>query len=453
MNILKMTILVLGLITISGCKKFLDKKSDAKLIVPSTITDLQGILDDAASMNLMRTPSYGESESDDFFLLQTTLSGFNQTLRDVYSWKKVDYRFGNDWSDAYLPIYNANLCLELLADIPRNDQNAKQWDNIKGSCLFFRSYYFYSLTTTFGLAYNASTSDKDLGVVLRQSSDFNIKSERATVKQCLERVLLDAEQSLQLLPDFADNTLRPSRVAAMALISRVNLYMGNYDKAFKYADDCLNLKSALMDYNSDPDILGLDLNIPFKKFNKETIFYAELNFGFSIHSTTRAKIDTILYGSYTTNDLRKRAYFRPNGLYQQFKGSYSSSSSTFFCGFATDEMYLNRAEARAALGDVDLAMADLNTLLKKRWKNTVVYIPITAIDKADALKKIKEERRKELIMRNIRWADLKRYNVSGANITLKRKINNDVFVLEPNSPFYALPLPIDIIEQTGMPQN
>lgn len=445
-------LILVGMNILSGCDKYLEKKSDAKLIVPKTVDDLQGMLDDGATMNLMRTPSYGESEADDFFLLPTTLNGFNQTLRDVYLWKSIDYRFGNDWSDAYLPVYNSNLCLEILPTIPRDDLNSKQWDNIKGSALFFRSYYFYCLTTTFGLAYNPATSERDLGIVLRLSSDFNIKSERATVKKCLDKVISDAEESLLLLPNVGENTLRPSRAAAFALLSRVKLYMGDYAAAFKYADECLKIKSSLIDYNSDTDLLGIDLNVPFKRFNKETIFYTELNFGFSIHSTSRGKIDTLLYNSYSADDLRKKAFFRPNGQYQQFKGSYASSSTTFFSGLATDETILNRAEANAYLGNIEAALTDLNLLRKKRWKNSVPFIPTTAIGKVDALSKVREERRKELLMRNIRWADIKRYNVEGAGITLKRALNGVIYSLEPNSKFYALPLPTDIIEQ-GLQQN
>ena len=444
--------MLIGMLVFWSCNRYLEKKSDAKLIVPESITDLQGMLDDAATMNLMRTPSYGESAADDFFLLPATLNGFNQTLRDVYLWRAVDYRFGNDWSDAYLPIYNTNLCLELLLKIPRDESNAKQWDNIKGSALFFRSYYFYCLTTTFGLAYNPATSDNDPGIVLRLSSDFNVKSQRATVKKCLDRITSDTEEALLLLPGIGDNTMRPSKAAAYALLSRVKLYMGDYNAAYMYADQCLKIKSSLMDYNSDPDILGLDLNVPFKKFNKETIFYAELNFGFSIHSTSRGKIDTLLYSSYSNDDLRKKAFFRANGQYQQFKGSYASSTGTFFSGFATDEIYLNRAEAAAALGNIEGALADLNALRKKRWKNAASYIPLTAVDKSEALAKVREERRKELLMRNIRWADIKRFNREGAGITLKRIYNGVVYTLDPNSRFYALPLPTDIVEQ-GLQQN
>lgn len=444
---------MLPIITLFSCKKYLDTKSDAKLVVPGTISDLQGIMDDATVMNLARTPSYGENSCDDFFLPKANYDAVAESMQDVYRWKKRPYRYPNDWSLGYLPVYNSNLCLDLLSDIARTEKNAKDWDNVKGSALFFRSYYFFMLTVNFGLGYDPATSSADPGIILRLSSDFNVKSDRATVKACLDRVISDTQESISLLPETPLNQFRPSKAAAFALLSRVYLYMNDLEAAANYADKCLKIKSQLMDFNSDSDVIGLDQNIPFKRFNKETIFYTEMYSGFGLLNTTRAKIDTGLYASYSVNDLRKRAFFRANGIYQQFKGSYSSSSTTFFSGFATDELYLVRAEGRAWTGNLSGAMDDLNLVLKSRWKNTVSYIPVTAINIQDALAKIRVERRKELLMRNIRWGDIKRLNKIGAGIILKRLVNNQVSELLPNDPFYALPLPDDIVEEAGIKQN
>ncbi|WP_316849668.1 RagB/SusD family nutrient uptake outer membrane protein [Pedobacter agri] len=444
---------MLCVLAISGCKKYLDVKSDAKLVVPSTISDLQGILDDASSMNLVRTPSYGDNSADDYFLPKANYDAVSVNMQAVYKRQRREYRYANDWSVSYLPIYNANLCLEILDEIERTPLNGREWDNVKGSGLFFRSYYIYLMTVNYGLAYDPATSANDLGVVLRLNSDFNVPSQRSSVEDCLERAISDTQASLNFLPETPLNQLRPSKAAGYALLARIYLYMNDYVNATRYADECLRIRSQLMDFNNDSDIIGLDQNIPFRRFNKETIFYTEMYSGFGMLNTTRAKIDTNLYASYSVNDLRRRAYFRANGLYQQFKGSYSSSSTTFFSGFATDELYLIRAEGRAYMGNLSGAMEDLNLLLKSRWRNTVPYVPVGAANVRDALTRIRIERRKELLMRNLRWADIKRLNKDGENIVLRRNIEGQVFDLLPNDPFYALPLPDDIIQQTGMQQN
>jgi len=437
----------------TSCKNFLSLKSDSKLLVPKTLSDIQGILDDAGQMNIGKTPSFGEASADDIYIPTSNLNSYSEVARDIYAWRKVDYRYPNDWSNAYLPIYNANFCLELLDELPRDEGNAKGWDNAKGSALFFRSFYFFLLTMQFGHGYNASTSNIDPGIVLRMTSDFNVRSVRSTVSECLQRALADATEAASLLPETPVSAVRPSKAAAYAQLSRIYLYMRNYSAALGYADKCLKIKADLMDYNNDTDVLGLDLAVTFRKFNKETIFYTEMGTGFGLHTPSLSRIDTNLYASYVVNDLRRRAFFKVNASYQQFKGSYSSSASTLFSGIATDELYLTRSECRAMEGDLEGAMSDLNFLLKKRWKNTVTYVPLIAMDKADALRKIRLERRKELLMRNLRWSDLKRYNLEGAEITLERNIGAMKYFLPPNSSYYALPLPTDIIEETGMAQN
>jgi len=97
-------------------------------------------------------------------------------------------------------------------------------------------------------------------------------------------------------------------------------------------------------------------------------------------------------------------------------------------------------------------MATLNKLLITRWK-TGTFIPFTANNSQEALSTILKERRKELLMRDLRWQDIKRLNKEGANISIKRIIDSKTYELPPNSSKFALPLPAYIIKMTGMPQN
>ncbi|HEY0177744.1 MAG TPA: RagB/SusD family nutrient uptake outer membrane protein, partial [Pedobacter sp.] len=69
------------------------------------------------------------------------------------------------------------------------------------------------------------------------------------------------------------------------------------------------------------------------------------------------------------------------------------------------------------------------------------------------LRIVLQERRKELIMRGIRWMDIKRLNKEGANITLTRKLNGNVYTLPANDLRFALPIPDDVIAFSGMKQN
>ena len=450
---IKVAIAILMLIVQTSCKKYLDIKSDARLVVPTTLNDLQGLLDDALKMNQSGSPSRTESSSDDYFLPDNTYKSLITTQQETYIWTLKQYNYVNDWSISYIPVYNANLCLERLALIKETPDNKAEWDNIKGSALFFRSYSFLNLCWEFSKAYDNVSAATDLGIVLRSTTDFNIPSERASLKDSYERILSDTREAALLLPDNPVHVMRPSKAAAYGLLARTYLSMRQYDSCFKYANLCLQIKHDLMDLNGDADINGsIKGKVPFKLFNKEMIFYFEMNKNIVLHMPSKGFIDTSLYSSFDENDLRRTAFFTSKNGYNTFKGSYAASPNVLFTGLATDEMLLIRAECYARENKISEAMNDLNTLLEKRWL-AGTFIPMTASDKTDAIQKIVAERRKELMMRGLRWMDVKRQNKVDANISFRRLIEGQVFILTPNDDYWAMPLPDDLIKLTGMQQN
>ena len=377
------------LLTGTSCKKFLDANPDASVAVPLSLSHLQSLLDHSSRMNLARTPSFSELSADDFFLLDDTYNAFVKELQSAYTWNRMPYNIINDWSIAYQPVYTSNYCLDQLQNIPVTTSSIAEWNNVKGSALFFRSYYFLGLTWSHAKAYLADSADINLGIVLRLGSDFNVASKRATVNETYNRILSDTKEAIAYLPDHSMHVMRPSKAAAYGLLARTYLSMRHYDSASRYAGLSLQLKNSLIDFNADNDLNGnVNAALPFKRFNKETVFYTEMNGIGSVNSFTRARIDTMLYASYNNNDLRKKAFFRPGNPYFLFKGSYTGNTNNYFTGITTAEMYLTRAECYARMGNITDAMNDLNKLMRKRWDNTVPYPEITAADETDAVNKI-----------------------------------------------------------------
>jgi tetratricopeptide (TPR) repeat protein len=445
----------------TSCKKYLDEKPIASILSPNTIGDAQALLDNSSVMNEVVTATYGEASTDDFFLLPNNFNSLSASRQKIYTWVPFDYVIQNDWSKCYFPVYYADLALETIEKIPVTNQNQPERNNVYGSALFYRAYFFTQLVWTYSQAYDETTANTDLGIVLKLQSDFNIKSVRANVKESYDRIIKDAEESILYLPNLPSHSFRPSKASAYGLLARVYLSMRKYDDAYKYANLYLQIKSDLIDcnINNTSDFETPISSVPFKQFNSETIFYTEINSTLpnAVVGTSRAKIDTLLYSSYENNDIRKSAFFTASSGYRKYKGSYAGSGTIFFSGIATDEMYLVKAECIARglngnPGDKDAALTALNTLLYKRYDNT--FTGLTATDANDALNTILLERRKELIMRGLRWIDIKRLNKEGRNIVLTRILPDGTIVtLLPNANYYALPLPKDIIDQTGMPQN
>ncbi|MGE9313592.1 RagB/SusD family nutrient uptake outer membrane protein [Niabella sp. CJ426] len=447
--------LIFGL---SGCKKYLDYPFLNNVRIPTNLSDLQGLLDNASTMNENRTPSFMEASSDDYFCLPDRYAALGDWPKQAYIWKPYDYRFPNDWSISYSPVYVSNFCLEMSNKIVRTTANASNWDHVHGAALFFRAYYFLKLAWTYALAYDEASASSDKGIVLRLTSNYNDPSVRSSVAETYKQIIKDAHLAASLLPNIPLHSFRPSKTAAYGLLARTYLSMRRYDSAYHYADRALSIKSDLIDYNGDPDLGALTINYPFKRFNKETVFYSEANTTgtSSLVLASRARIDSVLMDTYETNDLRRTAYFTKSGNYYQFKGSYTQTSRNF-SGISTPELLLIRAEclARNAAGisdNLQKALTDLNNLLSKRYK-AANFTPVTTDSREAVIDRILLERRKELLFRGLRWMDIKRLNKEGRNIVLKRLLNGNTYTLEPNASYYALPIPIDIIEVTGIPQN
>lgn len=446
--------LLLSLLLFSGCKKYLSAIPDTSIAVPESLSQIQFLLDNAAKMNLNRTPNFGESSTDDYYLQEAAYNAFDQVNKEIYTWSVQEYTFQNDWSNAYEPVYISNYSLEALAKIPVTDATLTAYNNAKGSALFFRSYHFLNLLWVFAKAYDPATASSDLGIALRTSSDFNVPSVRSNVADCYNKIINDVKEAIPLLPEYPLLVMRPSKTSAYALLARTYLSMRMYDSAMFYADKSLLLNNYIMDYNNDPDIPnGLNALVPFKQFNKETLFYSEMGTTYGVITVTRTQVDTLLYASYNVNDLRRTGFYSGSGALYQFKGSYTGSANKYFTGITTAEMLLTKIECKARSGQWVEAMDMLNQFQQKRWKQSVTYTPLTAYGNTEALQIILNERRKELYMRGLRFMDIKRLNKEGANITLTRKVENKTFTLLPNANYYAIPLPIDIIRITGMAQN
>jgi len=445
---LRLLISVLLCCFLLSCKKLLDQKPDKSWATPSVLEDLSLTLDFTSLLNIGRYPNFGQQSCDDYYLTNEDWeSTTTDNLRNNYIWQKDPGNIA-DWSSCFTNVPN-NVLYE-LEKFTYSPSTANEWNRIKGSALFHRSYGFYEAAQVFCKAYDKNTAEQDLGIPLRINADYKEVSTRATVAETYRQILLDLTEAAALLPVTPLYKTRPSKPAAFALLARTYLSMQEYDKAGKYADSCLQLYNSLMDYNA----LNANSAIPIKQFNDEVMFHVTSSIT-AILSPSKCKVDSNLYRLYDSNDLRRPVYFTSNGNgTYAFKGGYDGQNGgRVFKGLATDEMYLIRAEYYARAGQTAQAMQDLNTLMIKRLK-TGLFVPFNASSAKEALDIILRERRKEILFRSLRWTDLRRLNKEPSfATTLTRVLNGKTYVLQPNSNEYVSLIPAYIISFTNMPQN
>ncbi|PZP41400.1 MAG: hypothetical protein DI598_18260 [Pseudopedobacter saltans] len=447
LNLTYTVVILCSIVYLTGCQKYLDAKSDKSLVTPSGLSDLQSILDYYLKIN-QTDPGAGLLSSDDYYLTQTDYDGIgNNYGKNIYTWNEQDlFPSGtNDWSRTFDNVYRANVVLDNISNIPTNAQNASQWNNVKGQALFLRTKAFFQALVIWTKNYDSTTAKNELGIPLRLNSDFDEVSKRSTLEDSYQRIILDCKEASALLPDISVHPLRGSKCAALGLLAKIYLSMGQFDSSFKYADECLNIKSSLMDYNG----ISTSVTYPMDKYNEEIIYASQISTAFS---ASNKQVDSLLYSYYDYNDLRKNLFYKSkgNGTYS-FKGNYTKSISSF-SGIATDDIYLIRSECNARLGKLEKSVEDLNKLLSKRWK-TGTFVPYKNLSKESLLAVVLLERRKELAFRDSRWMDLKRLNKDGAGITLERHVNGRSYLLHPNDPRYAIAIPVDVINLSGMEQN
>ena len=444
--------IMLFLLACSCSSDYLDIKPNKALVVPTELEHFQALLDNV-SFAMNQGPGLQLLATDEYIHPPENLANLSAVNRNSYLWEADIYegKMVQDWEYPYKAIFNANIALDGLNKINPDSTSQQQWNQIYGSALFYRAFSLYNIAEVFAAPYDKATASSLPGVPIRLSMDINETVGRGTLQQTYDRIIQDLTKAETLLPRSTPYVNRPCGIAVKALLARMYLSMGLYDQALLASSDVLQSKNQLLDYNT------LDTNAyrpfpnPFKGANPEIIFYY-LASSYELYTSWLTNVDTTLYRSYAPEDLRKKCFFvLREGNVTGFQGSYTGESS-LFTGLLTDEIYLIRAECYARSGMTALALADLNTLLRNRYRKGS-FTELTATDDT-ILDLVLFERRKQLFARGLRWSDLRRLNKDPRYaLTLMRVVNGKTYTLPPNDNRYVFPIPDDEIRLSGIEQN
>lgn len=443
---------------VNACTEYLDLKPRQSLVVPETLGDMEALLNNA---NIVKTgPALDEIMADNYYVdpsdwhyllsqSERVKSYYGECL--AYLWDPNAIH--DSWNDTYrTPVYYANVVLGLLEEFKTEEVHRS--NIVKGMALFYRAFAFERLAQIYCKPFS-TTSGEDLGIVLRKTSDINIKPTRATVEETYEQIIHDMKLAADLLPAETQFPTHPNKAAAYGALARTYLSMREYQLAGRYADTCLSFHDELMDYN---DYFPAGMPV-FPEYNREVIYHAQPS-GPGILAASRAKIADELYNSYDDNDLRKVLFFYENtgsaaGTFR-FRGNYlgrfNVSGHQIFYGITTGEMFLIKAECHARGGEYTEAIKALNTLLRNRYQQGSGWEERVTPNK-ELLDLILDERRKELVFRGLRWSDLRRLNEEGRNITLSRDFEGKLYTLPPKDPRWVALIPEEAVVMSGLPQN
>lgn len=322
-------------------------------------------------------------------------------------------------ADAYSIIRATNGIITNISNI----QDAPERPNIEGEALAARAMVHFDLLRIYSKPVSGPQADpSSMGVPYVTTTDIHETPDRGTVKETYDKIVADLENAKDLI-NPNNGVGRLNKAAVYALLSRVYLYGGEWQKSADAASQSLQLNGNPGTIASFPAIWtdASEVGVLFKvKITDQDrlggqpikigVGYSQTNAGNTKSEWVASHSLALMYD--TANDVRTKAYLKKvkfSGLdyisvCKYFGRSGSPAGLVDIKYLRVAEVLLNRAEAYVMTNSDVEALADLNILRQNRYKN---YTPGTETGQAlkDAIAK---ERRLELAFEGDRWFDLKR---------------------------------------------
>lgn len=342
------------------------------------------------------------------------------------------------WEVSYKIIYGANVAIQ-MADQKEEDPLTNQ---LKGESYFLRAFATHTLTRFFAEPYSAANSSAP-GVILREDALDTEPKARATLEETYEYIISSLEKAASLMPEDIpagrESKAFASKYAAWALLSRVYLDKGDYEKAISYADYVINSgRYSLVSAEDYPDFFANSKNTSETIWNiaflpvddKKTASVASMIYDcpncWGEEGATPALLEEMGLGTDLQQVDQRWSYINTsspgmkNGVTLYYISKFSGQdniatlSSPIMLRLA--EVYLNRAEAYAHLGQVQNAIEDVNTIRRNRiipgsygtMDDFVYDLQRDNITADNVLDIVLKERRIELAFEGHRLFDLKR---------------------------------------------
>jgi len=330
----------------------------------------------------------------------------------------------NTWQDYYQYIFYANLVISGLQSTAGCSPAVK--NQLTGEALFVRAFCHFYLTNTYG----------DVPLALTTDPNITGKLSRTPRLQVMQQVIADLQSAQNLLnSNYVDGTdtvvtterVRPNKSAALSLLARAYLYMGDYSKNpsssyYVKADSAASAVIANSEYSlsllSDVFLENSSEAIWQWQTPQPTIYDTQDGANFiltgapSTGSTNFTTISTQLLNAFEPGDQRlvnwigsitegATTYYFP----YKYKVGNAYLNQEYTMVLRLGEQYLIRAEARAHDGNSGGAVSDLNMIRSRAALPNYAG----ATDQASLLAAILHERQVELFAEwGHRWFDLER---------------------------------------------
>jgi hypothetical protein len=392
----------LSLVSVTSCDKLVDTGSPERTLDPKAVyADSVGV---EAALSALYSQMYNATNVGAPYgggigylpaLYTDELVSSGTNAFDGSSLLTTDATVLTLWSVSYAAIFRTNTVIEGLTESTGLSTAVKM--RALGEARFLRAFSHFHLLNMFGHIPIIDTSDPTISAVKKQSPPDE-------VYQFILKDLKDAVANLSFVYPGGER-IRVNKYAAIALLAKVYLYLGDWQNA--------ELQSAIL----LADKKTFQLVEPAKtfyttsaeaiwQFDSRTKGYASIYTSFSTAANARPRytIRDVLYNSFETKDLRRSNWISLSAGYP-YPGKYKSKTNLEYDAvLRLGELYLIHAEACAQQGKVQLAQDDLNAVRERANASKV-----STLDKDLLTAAIAKERQLELFTEwGNRFYDLKR---------------------------------------------
>lgn len=415
---LKYTLIALLTLALSlvSCDKFLD-------VMPDNRTEL----DTQEKIRSLLVSAYPKTD----YLLVTEFSSDNvdnygkdnpntdRFVDQLYAWEDITESDNEDtehiWGSAYTAIAAANQAIEAIENMV--GPSAQGYEKEMAEALLCRAYNHFILVNVFAHAYTKDTAADKLGITYMSKPEQGLdpKYQRESVADIYAKIDADIQRALPMVGDdyYTVPKYHFNIKAAYAFAARFYLYYEQPEKAIKYADACLGSAPAtqLRDWREqakmtqDPDVLAshfIDASLasnlllmtahskmglcfgPYRVYSKYASgnYLATYETGIALASLlgkTNNSFYAVPMKIYSATNLDKTIFWKLPYLFEFIDPvAQIGYNRTVYPAFTTDQVLLERAEAKILTKDYDSAVADMNIWLsnisKTDWSLTAEQI-------------------------------------------------------------------------------
>lgn len=449
-------IVIIGLF-LNACSDFLEVTPVGQTTIPLLFSDMEGI---RAALPGAYSAMYDYYSAD--FYKYPEVAGNMVSLKTVTTDGDMvdEYNFisqpedetgavGNIWTDVHVALANVNNIIQyqpsLLVKYPNNTD---ELNHIKAEALFLRALCHFDVCRVYAQPYNYTADASHLGIpVLTKTPGADDNVGRSTVKEVYDQVIKDLNESIELFGQSSkEDSYHASKLASQALLSRVYLYMEDWENAIKYADVVL----AVVPLSDGDDYLNMFNN---QIAGDESIFRlngtkksSPLAKFYNLINPVAVPADTLISLFDDKTDIRYSLFgYKSGSTTSLLTLKYTitlavSEEEKHYDPFIlrASEMYLNRAEANLNLNLLSNGAADIKVLMARSLNKTVSQISIPETNKDSLIILLRKERAKELCFEGHQFFDITRWKQN--LVRSSTSTSNVKFMPYPNDRF-ILPIP------------